>query len=232
MKENCFAFETIEEMETNIDESMPHAMFILNLGNDQSLAKRCIQSLKSRFPTCRIALLSSEYGHGQLRSAIGAGATGFFLTSWNCTTLIKSIEVVLNGQAVIPEQAMKLVRDYKTVAPTHAPASHVSTRVPSSSLSADPFFTDREIIVLRCLRNAMSNKLIAHECNVSEANVKVHVKAILRKIRGKNRTEAAIWARNQGFEPYRASSHGSEREVSAATDAAIQHHSNQPRIGE
>jgi two-component system nitrate/nitrite response regulator NarL len=40
------------------------------------------------------------------------------------------------------------------------------------------------------------NKLIACQLKITEATVKVHVKAILRKIQVKNRTQAAIWALN------------------------------------
>jgi two-component system nitrate/nitrite response regulator NarL len=39
------------------------------------------------------------------------------------------------------------------------------------------------------------NKLIARKLHVTEATVKVHVKAILRKIGASNRTQAAIWAK-------------------------------------
>jgi two-component system nitrate/nitrite response regulator NarL len=39
-----------------------------------------------------------------------------------------------------------------------------------------------------------SNKIIARKFDITEATVKVHVKAILRKIQAKNRTQAAIWA--------------------------------------
>ena len=41
------------------------------------------------------------------------------------------------------------------------------------------------------------NKVIAYQLRITEATVKVHVKAILRKIRVKNRTQAAIWAMNR-----------------------------------
>jgi two-component system nitrate/nitrite response regulator NarL len=41
-----------------------------------------------------------------------------------------------------------------------------------------------------------ANKLIARKFAIAEATVKVHVKAILRKIHAKNRTQAAIWARD------------------------------------
>lgn len=43
-----------------------------------------------------------------------------------------------------------------------------------------------------------SNKSIARKIDIAEATVKVHVKAILRKIRVQNRTQAAIWGMNNG----------------------------------
>jgi two-component system nitrate/nitrite response regulator NarL len=43
-----------------------------------------------------------------------------------------------------------------------------------------------------------SNKAIGRKINAAEGTVKVHVKAILRKIRARNRTQAAIWAMNNG----------------------------------
>jgi len=39
-----------------------------------------------------------------------------------------------------------------------------------------------------------SNKAIAYKMAITEATVKVHIKSILRKIRARNRTQAAIWA--------------------------------------
>jgi two-component system nitrate/nitrite response regulator NarL len=52
----------------------------------------------------------------------------------------------------------------------------------------------RETQILRCLTQGVSNKLIARELGLSEATVKVHLKAILRKVKVGNRTQAAIWA--------------------------------------
>ena len=53
--------------------------------------------------------------------------------------------------------------------------------------------------MIRCLSQGKSNKLIARQWGISEATVKVHVKAILRKVHLKNRTEAALWARDHGI---------------------------------
>ncbi len=52
----------------------------------------------------------------------------------------------------------------------------------------------RENQVLGYLVRALSNKEIARELQITEGTVKVHIKALLRKVRASNRTEAAVWA--------------------------------------
>src|SRR5262249_48759432 len=59
--------------------------------------------------------------------------------------------------------------------------------------------TEREEQILRGLVKGQSNKMIARTCGSMEATIKVHVKSILRKIRVSNRTQAAIWALEQGY---------------------------------
>ena len=53
----------------------------------------------------------------------------------------------------------------------------------------------RELVILRTLTEGASNKVIALKLVITESTVKVHMKAILRKLRLQNRTQAAIWAR-------------------------------------
>jgi two-component system nitrate/nitrite response regulator NarL len=53
----------------------------------------------------------------------------------------------------------------------------------------------RELVILRTLTEGASNKIIARRLVITESTVKVHMKAILRKLRLQNRTQAAIWAR-------------------------------------
>ena len=59
--------------------------------------------------------------------------------------------------------------------------------------------SERERQVLACLTRGESNKLIARNCSIAEATVKVHLKAILRKIAVSNRTQAALWALAHGL---------------------------------
>src|SRR4029077_4663854 len=69
-----------------------------------------------------------------------------------------------------------------------------------ASVEADtkyaPRLSVREKCILRCLIEGDSNKAIARKNDIAEATVKVHVKAILRKIRVSKRTQAAIWPMN------------------------------------
>jgi two-component system nitrate/nitrite response regulator NarL len=57
----------------------------------------------------------------------------------------------------------------------------------------------REQEILQALVTGASNKLIANRLGITEATVKVHLKTLLRKIDVNNRTQAAIWAMNNGF---------------------------------
>lgn len=64
--------------------------------------------------------------------------------------------------------------------------------------AAVTLLSPREKLILRCIIEGDSNKSIARKIDIAEATVKVHVKAILRKTRVQNRTQAAIWGMNNG----------------------------------
>jgi two-component system nitrate/nitrite response regulator NarL len=70
--------------------------------------------------------------------------------------------------------------------------------------------SEREIEILQCLVEGNSNKVIANRLRITEATVKVHLKSILRKIDVSNRTQAAIWALNQGFSAHAPENEGTE----------------------
>lgn len=68
--------------------------------------------------------------------------------------------------------------------------------------SVSPFhhaLTERERQVLEGLCDSLSNKEIARRLSISEPTVKVHAQAVFRKIGARNRTHAALIARQQGF---------------------------------
>ena len=88
-----------------------------------------------------------------------------------------------------------------------------------------PGLSEREAQILDGLVKGHANKVIARTCAVTEATVKVHMKSILRKIRVDNRTQAAIWAMENGYAADgfngRRLNPDSARNATAITEAAI-----------
>jgi two-component system, NarL family, nitrate/nitrite response regulator NarL len=85
--------------------------------------------------------------------------------------------------------------------------------------------SEREVRILDGLVKGHANKVIARTCGITEATVKVHMKSILRKIRVDNRTQAAIWAMENGYAAdgfhSRRLHPDSARNAAAITEAAI-----------
>jgi two-component system nitrate/nitrite response regulator NarL len=69
----------------------------------------------------------------------------------------------------------------------------------ASSGRAFHSLSEREQQILKGLIKGHSNKMMACRFNVTEATIKVHMKSILKKIRAANRTQAAIWAVENGY---------------------------------
>ncbi len=70
---------------------------------------------------------------------------------------------------------------------------------PSVTLQDHPKLSEREIQILNSLVKGHATKVIARTCDVSEATVKVDMKSIMRKIRLGNRSQAAVWAIQNGY---------------------------------
>lgn len=91
----------------------------------------------------------------------------------------------------------------RTPAPAHLPGWATPPLVPCRHLpgaikapECSARLSSREQCILRCLAEGDPNKVIARKTNISTDTVKVHVKAILRKVGVGNRTQAAVWALN------------------------------------
>jgi two-component system, NarL family, nitrate/nitrite response regulator NarL len=114
------------------------------------------------------------------------------------------LELVMLGETIVPPAILSSVStgDDRHLSSVYADASSRESNTADELISGDgdsilpPKLSAREKCILRCLLNGDANKVIARKVDISEGTVKVHVKAILRKIRVQNRTQAAIWAMN------------------------------------
>ena len=173
---------------------------IAHTGDSFDAAIEQIGIIRDRHPTARIAIVADRYRLGELVSALRAGANGYFVDVMTCDIFIKSIELVMMGETIYPSAFLSFVLDPEgALLGEAAPRDENNQAMPIRTKNPfAPQLSTREKLILRCLIEGDSNKCIARKINIAEATVKVHVKAILRKIRVQNRTQAAIWGMNNG----------------------------------
>ena len=180
----------------------PHQLLflIVHTGDDFDVVLEQIELLRDNHPSARIAIVADHYRLDELVSAFRAGANGYFVDVMTCDVFIKSIELVMMGETIFPPAFLSFALDPES--------DHIGKAVPRDENeraifvrtedTIAPQLSPREKSILHCLIEGDSNKCIARKIDIAEATVKVHVKAILRKIRVKNRTQAAVWAMNNG----------------------------------
>jgi two-component system nitrate/nitrite response regulator NarL len=149
-----------------------------------------LKDLREACPDARIIVLSTALSAQALAQALDAGIDGYLLKNISLQGLTQSLELAMLGEKVFPTQLATLLSAGKMI--TERPIFRSAAR--TNGLS------DRETAILRCLVSGYPNKVIADQLQMTEASVKVHLKAVLRKIQASNRTQAAIWAINNGFQ--------------------------------
>jgi two-component system, NarL family, nitrate/nitrite response regulator NarL len=172
-----------------LDSCAQHQLLLLlALGGEVDEVPPEVYRARQRAPQMKLVLLADCYTVGGLTNAFSVGADACLTKSMAWETVHKSLDLVLLGQSVAPSQLMRSIVWGRDSNPTGA--ALVQGRAAGPRLSA------RELTVLGLLTEGASNKVIARAASIAEATVKVHVKAILRKIGAQNRTQAAMWAMN------------------------------------
>ncbi|WLA67674.1 LuxR C-terminal-related transcriptional regulator [Bradyrhizobium diazoefficiens] len=173
---------------------------IVHTGDGFNVAIEQIGFVKDRYPDARIAIVSDNYRPVDLASAFRAGANGYFVNVNSCDAFIKSVELVIMGETVFPPAFLSFALDAnrERELETAEPGECEHAILAAADETILPQLSPREKAILSCLIEGDSNKCVARKINIAEATVKVHVKAILRKIRVQNRTQAAIWGMNHG----------------------------------
>ena len=171
---------------------------VVHTGEDFDAAVQQIELLREHHPSGRIAIVADHYRLGELVSAFRAGANGYFVDIMTCDVFIKSMELVMMGETIFPPAFLSFVLGPEggQLGETIPHDENNQAIFIATEDTLTPQLSAREKSILRCLIEGDSNKCIARKIDIAEATVKVHVKAILRKIRVQNRTQAAIWGMN------------------------------------
>jgi two-component system nitrate/nitrite response regulator NarL len=189
----AFSLEaTYEELGAEAPE-----LFIIDANLPHMASGEAIRQLKAMYPNARAVALADDFNMDSMMSTLQAGGDGYCLATIGCDVLVKYLDLAMLGELVFPSGV------FLSALSTYSEMSHAQRRALTEGVedlqaaSADlPLRTlsTREAEILHCLMEGAPNKIIARRLEVAEATVKVHIKAILRKIRVANRTQAAMWA--------------------------------------
>lgn len=155
--------------------------------DDSACMEEVIKSVKAAHPESRIAVMTANENSNYIASAFAAGADGYLMRNISPPALIGSLNMIMMGEKICPAAMLKLI-----VKREAEDKKNIPSPVSASNLSL------REIQVLKHLAVGKSNKEIAKTLCIAEATVKVHIKAVLRKLGLANRTQAAVWTVNNG----------------------------------
>ena len=172
---------------------------VLVLMGDGDNLGEALSTAKARFPDGHVVVVGDSRRRELVTTVIASEATSFVDENVATSTLIKQLELIAQGEPMISVLLFKrLLRNGSAPPSVEAvPALQIDkSQPPDTNEEARPNsqLSGREAAILNALVQGASNKVIAYRLNITEATVKVHVKAILRKIRVTNRTQAAIWA--------------------------------------
>jgi len=142
-------------------------------------------ALAERAPSCRVVMLTTFDDEEYVVQALRAGASGYLLKDRPAAELAAAVRLASAGVVQFdPAAAARLSSVLDRVRPAGA-----------TPVEGAPALTAREVDVLRHLAAGLTNREIAARLYLSEGTVKNHVSRILERLGLRDRTQAAIYAR-------------------------------------
>lgn len=142
--------------------------------------------LRGSQPQLPVIVVSAREEPAVIRRALDHGAVGFIPKSSDAATIRDAIATVLDGGTWAPAQAL-------TADGVSDEEADIASRLRE--------LTPQQFRVLSMLGDGLLNKQIAYELGVSEATIKAHMTAILRKLGASNRTQAILLASKLSVDP-------------------------------
>ena len=152
---------------------------------------RATRLLKQSLPKCRVIVLTTFDDDEYVFDALHAGAVGYLLKDVASARLVEAIRATARGESILePSVAAKVIAEF----------TRVSRMVPPAQMEqlVEPL-SERELEILALIARGHSNKEIASQLFIAEGTVKNHVTHILGKLGVRDRTQAALKARELGL---------------------------------
>jgi len=148
--------------------------------------------LRLRVPMCRVVMLTTFDDEEYVVRALRAGATGYLLKDLPARELADAVRLAHAGVMPFDPAAAARLASALDRASDRAPG-------PPASGPAGHALTTREVEVLRLVATGATNREIAERLYVSEGTVKNHVSRMLSRLGLRDRTQAALYARDHGL---------------------------------
>lgn len=146
--------------------------------------------LHEGWPHARVIILTTFDDDEYIFEGLRAGAQGYLLKDVSGQELAEAVRTVAGGGALIePSVARRVLAEFARLAP---PA-----RAPGAGLAEE--LSEREREVLELLAQGLTNREIAQRLSLAEGTVKNYVTNILQKLGVRDRTQAAVRARELGL---------------------------------
>ncbi|RCK18893.1 response regulator [Thalassospira lucentensis] len=173
-------FEAIEQIEAHKGDI---DLVLLDLHMPGMNGFTGLFTLRASYPDIPISIVSASQDMPVVRRSIEYGASAFVPKSAPVDQIGLAVKTVLDGGMWMPDWA----RDAMENGPADDEATNLAEKIGQ--------LTPQQLRVLNMLTEGKLNKQIAYELDVTEATVKAHVSAILRKLSVHSRTQAVIIAR-------------------------------------
>lgn len=176
---SIYEADSIESLYTLLEDRPDADLLLLDLNMPGAAGYSALVHLRSQYPMLPIVIVSAHEDPTLIRRAIDHGAMGFIPKSVEAKTLGSALQDILMGSTWIPENVIDT-----------PPIGYDEKQ--AAQLLCD--LTPQQLRVLQMVSTGQLNKQIAHELGVSEATIKTHMTAILRKLGVTNRTQAVLIA--------------------------------------
>lgn len=162
-----------------------------------------IQTIHNTVPDTPIIIISAVFNKELLEQTLDIGVSGYIPKTSSNNLIASAINLVLAGGMYIPHELLYSQKDEQVSQEQQKeyikPLKDLDKITQTETDKGAKNLTERQIDIVKCIAEGLSNKQIAYKLNLTEGTVKVHITIILKLLNVKNRTSAVIEAAKRGY---------------------------------
>jgi DNA-binding NarL/FixJ family response regulator len=173
------------------------ALVVVNAAMIDGTPALAVGELRQRFPGAAVVLVAASARRAEANGFVADGAAGVMLRSDPPARILTGLRHVMAGGLLLPAEIFRDARAPKAP-PAASDPKEESAPIQIADFPGEWNLTRRQATVLSLMGRGWPNRRIADELRVSEGTIKVHVNAILKVLKVRNRTQAALQLNQRG----------------------------------